>query len=189
MKTETIEQSIIQSVNYFNEAKKEFSIFDITSFLRDRINDGDLEIDSLPREDVTDEHDVVIKNTQFLSHYFVKTIFQSLFQAGKLDCEIFHGGKFNVYRKEHRIKILNPNAVIKGTIIDDTIPINKIEQYVRNRSSKSATIKQIQSRLKRKGVFCVDIRDAIVQHDRNLKIKQAPHDKISKYIVQWTNNS
>lgn len=163
MKTEQIDQSIIQSVNLFNEAGKDFSVFDITLLIRDRINKKELEIDGLPREDVTDEHAAVIQNTQYISHYFVKSNFLTLFNAEKLNCEVKNRGKFIIYGSKsiqqstiNKPIITNKTKLFTKTEASSDYILKKSKQYLKNRQH-GATIKKIHSRLKIKGLTCARI--------------------------------
>lgn len=161
MESKNLREAIISTVDEF---EYDFSIYDITSVIREKCNNQELKIPECE----------VYSNPLFnyqIEHSDVKRIFYELISSGELDLnkENFNG-KFNTYSN-------NKNKTIKARIIN----------YLYNRSidgKDNPTLKKIQSACKRefnnaKKVTVSDIYAILC--DENYYF-----DNVDKALSKWT---
>jgi len=169
---QTLEDAIKGITEVFLSEEETFSIYGITLSLRDLINQGWIRIDGLTaaRKPIDAEDDSsMLVDSQELPHSLVRETFNRLYQNGDLDCAVNSRGKFTTYGdpfKVYPVTNVSPPTtpypqvtspfVTKPSVDELT---DKIVSYLQNKGE--ATLKQIQSRLKTKGITCKDIGDAL----------------------------
>jgi hypothetical protein len=187
---QTLSDAIKGVVEVFLSEEESFSIYGITLSLRDLINQGWIRIDGLLDDekpiDPEDDSSRLVPS-QDLPHYLVKRCFQQLFDQGELHCDVISRGKFTTYGTP-RIAVVSapvPTTPYPQTYsqpqtqptVDDYA--DKIVAYLRNKGE--ATLKQIQSRLKTKGITCKDLEDAL---SRVSEVALVAKDDLSKFVAK-----
>jgi hypothetical protein len=189
---QTLDEAIKGIVEVFVSEEESFSIYSITLALRDLINQGWIRIyglaDTSKPIDLEDSSSKIV-NTQELSHREVKEAFLNLLQNGSLDCAVVSHGKFTTYGKvvySTPVTPVNPPVNIPSSAypsptqtpsVDDFT--DKIVSYLRNKGE--ATLKQIQSRLKTKGITCKDIEDGL---SRVSEVALEAKGDLSKFVAK-----
>jgi hypothetical protein len=190
---QTIEEAVTGVVEVFISEDETFSIYNITTSLRDLLNQGWIEISGLQRAikpvDLEDDSSERVE-TQELPHSLVKDTFLNLFNNHKLKCEEVGRGKFTTYgpivwiaapatpaTPVHPTQTISKNSTSIQKSVDDLT--DQIERYLKTKGQ--ATLKQIQSRLKEKGITCSDLEKTLTKLD-GIVLDLAP--VVSKIIAK-----
>lgn len=181
---QTIEEAVTGVVEVFISEDEKFSVYNITTSLRDLLNQGWIRItglqDSKEPVDLEDNSSDKV-DSQYLPHSLVKETFQKLLNEGKIKCSVYGRGMFTTYGPEMQVCVspAPQQSQPAQSKPDQNTLEKKIEAYIQNRGA--ATLKQIQSRLKIKGVTCKDI-EQIVSGLTGVACELA--DTISKQIAK-----
>lgn len=139
MKTKTLKEAIGDAVSFFLNRDDTFSIYDVTELIRRHVNDEDYKIDD-PDHDLSEDMPYPI--LQNIPHDVVREEFLNMFENSELSIEIEHRGRYVTYKQLVTAELET-----------------KIRDYISNKGE--ATIKQIQSRLKRDEITCSQIYDIV----------------------------
>lgn len=166
---QTIEEAVTGVVEVFISENETFSIYNITTSLRDLLNQGWISITGLDKTqkpiDLEDDSSDLVE-TQELPHYLVKDTFSKLLNSGQIKCSVVAKGKFTTYGPEsivtrapqqNPVNTISQNSTRVQKAADDLT--EQIENYLKAKGA--ATLKQIQSRLKEKGITCSDIEKTV----------------------------
>jgi hypothetical protein len=196
----TLANAVEDTVNFFTKYNTNFSIYEITQLIRCEVNYKKYQLDGV---DVTDDENMI----QFVSHGDVKDIFLDMFSDGTFeDLKMVQRGDYNVYGLdiinddvnnildeddeddedwEDALNISTPTTSVNTTVAASTTSTTLDEQLVAYISKKGqATLKQIQSRLKIKGMTCADLLQ-IISKNRKLDIDTTSDytDVVSRFVV------
>lgn len=169
---QTIEEAVTGVVEVFISENETFSIYNITTSLRDLLNQGWISITGLDKTqkpiDLEDDSSELVE-TQELPHHLVRDTFQNLIQTGAIKCDPISRGKFTIYGPvvfvagpayspaPKQVTTNSQNSTRAQKAADDLT--EQIENYLKAKGA--ATLKQIQSRLKEKGITCSDIEKTV----------------------------
>ena len=162
---------------------EEFSIYDITVSLREKLNNDDIYIDQL---------DYKYLDAGFfgynLKHSEVRKVFRDL--EDELKVEVVKTGTYVTYKHS---SVTNTNKVANNSIVVDSpvsgvsksIQVARFEDEIINylKNKGSATTEQIQSRLKQKGITCSDIKNFVEGLDC---VEVEPSGFVSKSVCCYT---
>lgn len=182
----TLKNAVIDTVAFFSKYKMDFSIFEVTAMVRTEINYGKYTIEGVR---LANNKDMI----QFISHQDVRDQFADLFDSDELGaCKLKHtGGQYNIYGVEaiaddvddvvnDILKVASTSTPVPTSVqTSPTLSYNLVETYVKNRGE--ATLKQIQSRFKAKGVTCRDLF-RILTSDNAFSIDESSKC-VSKFVV------
>lgn len=193
---QTLEDAIKGITEVFLSEEETFSIYGITLSLRDLINQGWIRIDGLiaARKPIDAEDDSsMLVDSQELPHSLVRETFNRLYQSGELSCGVISTGKFTTYGDISKA-IPTPNVAPPTAPYPQSYPqatsqpttqssvdelTDKIVSYLQNKGE--ATLKQIQSRLKTKGITCKDIEDAL---NKVSEVALEAKSDLSKFVAK-----
>lgn len=167
--TTTFENAVHTVVNDFVAANKSFSLHEVTSEVRRRVNAGEVVLsDGKPS---TEGYPAQI------NHDEVKAAVANM----NLDLDISYVNGYRVFSAKAPT-LVTPISTVSNT----SIIVDHIKNYVNSKMSKnlSTTVKQIQSTLRRVGnVTCEEIVDILGQNGYNVQPDSSGATHYSKYIV------
>jgi hypothetical protein len=171
MKTINIITAILLSIRSFGN--DQFSIFDITSNIRENLNDGEYELSIFGDR---------------IAHDVVKTHFTELADYGFLsDYSMKHENGYRVFKRTQALATTTINQSTNApTPAATTIPSDVqliIYKYLKGRSP--VTMKQIQSRLKGHTYTCQEIKDflAAINLVDNSTVNNTPSKVLTTYLA------
>lgn len=183
MKTITLQTAVMLALETFSAMRGAFSAYEITQYIRQKV-DSDYVLsdgDYVDEYDEDEDEDVIYTD---ISHEKVR----------KLVTELYDNGLFAATKTIGK----NPTtqaSFILYTPVDRTVAtvskpanpttpdyITKVDAYLATKGS--ATVKQIQSALKLKGVTCDDILKAISDYS-GVSSTLYTSDTPSKVLIKW----
>lgn len=174
MKNITLQTAVALAINAYLAAGIPFSAYDVTLSVRDNVDyEYTVKDAGLDWDDDGDAYSVI-------DHDEVKALVVELFENGLFKASKSYGSSGGI-----NFIVYNPLVVDASqapapvtAVADDNDPIlDKIKSYLSNKGS--ATLKQVQSALKIKGVKCEDIAKLL-----NLSNATQLNDSISKVVVK-----
>lgn len=200
----TLPEAVQEAIDFFVRREVEFSIFDITRSIRDDVNINKYEVThhetgTIYHNDVKEVFENLLKDSDLLE--FVE------YRSSN------HDGRYGVYRKSNSYKTSDKNfnealckqidrvlEVLDGDD-DELIPNDRgdgfedsfkvvedilteaeaVKDYIQNKGV--VTLKQIQSRLKTKGITCQNILNKLCSLS-DVKVTPDKDGHISKYKAQ-----
>lgn len=181
----TLQTAVIMQVKEFANSNRQFSVHDITQAIRNKVNQGVLEIP---------EVEVVGTSWRFdIPHTKVKGLFDELWRTGVFDPDFSLSRAFTGMYYEYTPSVVNSPAVAQptfsvsqpmvvppstqsSTVSNADVAVKfRIETYLSNCKSKNfqPTLKQVQSAIKRErstGWSCEQIQSYVEELDYNVSV-------------------
>lgn len=196
----TLQTAVLMQVQAFAKANQEFSIHDITTAVRSKVNNGELEIPEVEVSGASFRFDI--------PHTKIKDIFNELWNTGVFDPEFTLSRQYTgmYYKFTPTLNTPVPSApFVSAPPVSATVPsvtytspspaisgdkvsvMERIKKYLNGCKARNfrPSLKQVQSAIKRgdesTGWQCSDLKD-IITNDLGLTVVDNP-DSVSKAQV------
>lgn len=154
MKTLPLGDAIILEVNTFVKANEPFSIHQITTNIRNKVNNGEYNIP-----------DIIVFGMPFkyrVEHADVKSLFKTLqFHKALPELDAEPNGMYIEYTPVITKKAVSAKKAAQAPLVDTSEARRRIKNYLDSHMVSFPTMKKIQSAIKRKsqatGLACRDI--------------------------------
>jgi hypothetical protein len=165
MKNVSFVTAVLLTVGEVRQRPSGFSIHDVTTALREKVNDGAIGFSDRNQEDANGVE------TYRVEHNDVKRVFEELLSTGVLlNLDSSFNGKYRVFFNVDSVVTQGvSNLASSPAVVYTTDPLmEKVENYLRNKAG-DVTLKQIQSRFKEDGLTCREIYDLLSSWGYNLR--------------------
>ncbi len=185
MKTLHLAIAILTRINHFHALKTDFSAFDITRSLREKVSNGEYDISDVDKDTFGGQLVSVVE------HESVKDIVKELFKEDLIPDytpkNFFDSAKGRSYVKYSfsngaatqpitaSAGLAAPASAVSAPKVTAPAPApsnavwDKAVQYVKNRGTAPTSMKQIQSRLKGNSVTCKEIAGEFIRRGWTVK--------------------
>ena len=166
MKTITLQTAVMLEIANLLFAGAPFSAYNVTQNIRVKVDD-EYDLSDVEKDGDLDDDDEWVEFTP-IEHDQVKALVRELYENGFIDATKKYNSKGYIEYVPNTAIVITNNTITNSSPTNVSPYYDKINDYLT--SHGPATIKQIQSALKVKGLLCEDIakvlpQSSIVQSD------------------------